>query len=146
MKSFLFIIALCAGLIACQTHKGLDRSVIVSAIDNRMQEQQKAWNEGDLEGFMEPYWHSDSLQFIGKRGITLGWQNTLDNYKKSYPDRQAMGTLNFTNLSFDIINQSSVYVLGKWELFRTADTLSGHYSLLWKKMDGKWLIIADHSS
>lgn len=95
---------------------------------------------------MEPYWHSDSLQFIGKRGITHGWQATLDNYKKGYPDRAAMGTLQFTNLSIDVLSDSSAYVIGKWELFRTADTLSGHYSLLWKKMGDKWQIVADHSS
>ncbi len=111
-----------------------------------MDAQQLAWNRGDLEGFMEGYWKSDSLRFIGKRGITFGWQPTLDNYKKSYPDTQAMGKLQFTNLTLELTGDSSAYVIGKWELFRTADTLNGHYSLLWKNIQGRWLIIADHSS
>jgi hypothetical protein len=57
-----------------------------------------------------------------------------------------MGKLQFTNLSMELIGDSSAYVIGKWELFRTIDTLSGHYSLLWKNRNGKWLIVADHSS
>ncbi len=111
-----------------------------------MNSQQDAWNRGDIEGFMKGYWENDSLRFIGKRGITYGWQATLDNYKKSYPGKDAMGRLQFTNLTTQLINDSSAYVIGKWELFRASDTLAGHYSLLWKNFNGQWLIVADHSS
>lgn len=144
LSSFL-LIAVVLG-VACQSPQNPMKSSTIVEISNAMSIQEKAWNEGNLEQFMEPYWHSDSLQFIGKRGITHGWQATLDNYKKGYPDREAMGTLQFTNLSIDALSDSSAYVIGKWELFRTADTLSGHYSLLWKKMGDKWQIVADHSS
>jgi len=126
--------------------KSTDASLVKEAIQQVMDEQEAAWNRGDLEGFMQGYWKSDSLRFIGKRGITYGWQSTLDNYKKSYPDSDAMGKLQFTNLSMEITGDSSTYVIGKWELFRTTDTLAGHYSLLWKNLNGRWLIIADHSS
>jgi hypothetical protein len=57
-----------------------------------------------------------------------------------------MGKLQFTNLTMEMTGDSSAYVIGKWQLFRTADTLSGHYSLLWKNHNGQWLIVADHSS
>ncbi|WP_153042579.1 hypothetical protein [Rufibacter ruber] len=50
-----------------------------------MQAQSQAWNRGDLESYMEPYWHSDSLMFIGKSGLTYGWDQTLQNYRKGYP-------------------------------------------------------------
>lgn len=144
-QTYFLFIALVLG-VACQSPQNTEMSSPIVEISNTMAIQEKAWNEGNLENFMEPYWHSDSLQFIGKRGITRGWQATLDNYKKGYPDRAAMGTLQFTNLSIDVLSDSNAYVIGKWELFRIADTLSGHYSLLWKKMNGKWQIIADHSS
>jgi hypothetical protein len=123
-----------------------DKISAIHAIQHVMDEQQAYWNRGDIEGFMQGYWQHDSLRFIGKRGITLGWQPTLDNYKKSYPGTENMGRLKFTNLSMEMTGDSSVYVIGKWELFRIADTLSGHYSLLWKNLDGNWLIVADHSS
>lgn len=134
-------------VVACQnTRPRSDQSASKAAIQLVMDAQQDAWNRGDIEGFMTGYWASDSLRFIGKRGITYGWQSTLDNYKRSYPGSEAMGRLQFTNLSMELTGDSSAYVIGKWELFRTTDTLSGHYSLLWKNLDGHWLIVADHSS
>ena len=60
-----------------------------------LEEQRLAWNAGNLETFMGTYWQNDSLMFIGKSGITYGWQNTLNNYKKGYPDTAAMGKLKF---------------------------------------------------
>lgn len=116
------------------------------AIRAVMQDQEAAWNRGDLEAFMAGYWHSDSLKFIGSRGLTYGWQATLDNYKKGYPDRAAMGKLTFTILTVDILSKKSAFVIGKWHLARQAGDLSGHYTLLWKKIGGKWVIVADHSS
>ncbi|MBL7807616.1 MAG: nuclear transport factor 2 family protein [Saprospiraceae bacterium] len=111
-----------------------------------MAKQELAWNRFDLEGFMEGYWHSDSLRFIGSKGLTFGWQNTLDNYKRSYPNPDAMGTLKFTILSVELLSGKSAFVIGKWQLTRKQDLLSGHYTLLWRKIKGKWVIVADHSS
>ena len=48
-----------------------------------MAAQESAWNRFDLEGFMEGYWHSDSLKFIGSKRLTYGWQKTLDNYRSA---------------------------------------------------------------
>ena len=110
-----------------------------------MKAQEDAWNNGDLDQFMAAYLQSDDLSFIGKKGITRGWDKTLENYKKGYPDRKTMGTLEFDNIEF-IDLKDHYYVLGKWNLYRESDTLSGHYSLLWKNLNGQWLIIKDHSS
>lgn len=113
-----------------------------------MQEQENCWNAGDVRCFMKHYWASDSLRFIGKSGVTNGWQQTLDNYLHSYPSREAMGELRFTNLSIEFVDKRTVFVIGKWKLARNAELqdLEGHYSLLWKKKHGKWVIVVDHSS
>ena len=116
------------------------------SIRDIMAAQELAWNRGDLEAFMVGYWRSDSLRFIGSSGLTYGWQQTLDNYKKGYPDTDAMGQLKFTILSVEQLSKRSAYVIGKWRLARKAGDLSGHYTLLWKKIKGKWVIVADHSS
>ncbi len=108
--------------------------------------QTEAWNRGDLEGFMQTYWKSDSLMFIGKNGVKWGWQETLSNYKKSYPDTTAMGLLSFDILQVKKLSAEYYYVVGKWMLKRTAGDLSGHYDLLLKKIKGRWVIVADHSS
>lgn len=111
-----------------------------------LSDQTQAWNRGDLEGFMEGYWKNDSLRFIGKSGITYGWKQTLLNYQKGYPDKAAMGTLHFTILHIDELSSTYVQVIGKWHLTRTIGNVSGHFTLLLRRIDGKWLIVSDHSS
>ncbi|NQX92220.1 MAG: nuclear transport factor 2 family protein [Flavobacteriales bacterium] len=118
----------------------------IDMIKDVMQAQQNAWNKGDLNQFMVGYWKSDSLMFIGKSGVNKGWDKILANYEKGYPDKETMGRLQFTNLSIEVHTPEIASVIGKWELFRSADTLSGHYSLLWKKLNQKWVIVSDHSS
>lgn len=126
--------------------KKIKRNEDSLAIEELMKAQEAAWNFGDIETFMQSYWKSDSLRFIGKRGLQMGWQNTLDNYKKSYPDQAAMGRLAFENLDIDRLDSDHAFVIGRWTLYRAVDTLGGHYSLLWKKINNKWVIVADHSS
>ena len=108
--------------------------------------QTHAWNRGDIKGFMQTYWKSDSLMFIGKSGVHFGWQETLNNYKKSYPDTTAMGKLSFDIITVRKLSPEYYYVVGKWMLKRSIGDLSGHYDLLLKKIKGKWYIISDHSS
>ena len=108
--------------------------------------QTDAWNRGNIEGFMQTYWNSDSLLFIGKNGVQSGWQETLANYRKSYPDTTAMGKLSFDILVVKRLSPEYYYVVGKWMLQRSIGDLSGHYDLLLQKRKGKWVIVADHSS
>ena len=102
-----------------------------------MKFQESAWNRGDIPGFMKGYWNSDSLLFIGSKGPTYGYTKTLTNYLKSYPTAEKMGQLTFDFQAF---------VVGKWHLKRKEDDLEGHFTLLWKKIEGEWKIVVDHSS
>jgi hypothetical protein len=111
-----------------------------------LQKQTEAWNRGDIEDFMEGYWKNDSLMFIGKSGITYGWQQTLDNYKRGYPDKTAMGQLTFTLIEIKRLSSKYYSVVGRWNLKRTIGDIGGHYTLLMKKINGVWVIISDHSS
>jgi ketosteroid isomerase-like protein len=115
-------------------------------IRNTMNDQMAAWNAGELNRFMEPYWKSDSLMFIGKSGITYGWQNTLNNYKKGYPDTAAMGKLNFDIIQVKRLSVLYFSVVGKWHLTRSIGNVGGHFTLLFKRIKNKWVIISDHSS
>ena len=109
--------------------------------------QTAAWNRGDVAGFMQGYWQSDSLVFIGKSGLTYGWQPTLNNYRRSYPDAAAMGQLTFSNLRITLISPQAAHVVGRWQLARpAAGDLGGHFLLVFRRMQGRWVIVADHSS
>ncbi len=117
-----------------------------TAIRVLLEEQRMAWNSGNLETFMGTYWQSDSLMFIGKSGITYGWQKTLDNYKKGYPDTAAMGKLSFDILEVKRLSVIYFFIVGKWHLTRSIGDVGGHFTLLFKKVKNKWVIVADHSS
>jgi ketosteroid isomerase-like protein len=117
-------------------------------IADKMKAQETAWNEGRIEDFMIPYLKSDELKFIGKSGLTKGFDQTLANYKKAYPNSASMGMLLFENIHFERLSPKVYLVIGKWKLERAPElgNLAGYYSLIWKKNKGRWVIIADHSS
>ena len=141
MKKVLMIYCLFCGLsLVAQKH---DKDVN-QVLDN-MKIQEESWNKGDVRGFMNYYWKSDSLKFIGSKGITYGWQKTLDNYIKGYPTKEAMGFLTFTILEATQLSETSIYVIGKWELKKEKPS-GGHFTLLWKKINNQWVIVADHTS
>lgn len=116
------------------------------AIRNILAEQTAAWNRGDVTQFMNGYWENDSLMFIGKSGVTYGWTNTLNNYKKGYPDTAAMGQLTFNLIQIKKLSKKYYHIIGKWFLKRSIGDVGGHYTLLFKKIKGRWLIVSDHSS
>lgn len=116
------------------------------AIRKILYEQTLAWNKGDLDEFMKGYWNSDSLMFIGRSGVTYGYQNTLTNYKKNYSNADEMGTLLFNLIKVQRLSPEYYFVVGKWNLKRNAGDIGGHYNLLFRKIKGKWVIVADHSS
>ncbi|SDC48576.1 YybH family protein [Pedobacter soli] len=116
------------------------------AILDLLEKQRTDWNKGDVEAFMEGYEKSDSLLFVGKSGPTYGWQKTLDNYKKGYPDKSAMGFLVFGIKKVDFLNPNLAFVLGSWNVKREKDELKGYFTLLIKKIKGEWKVVADHSS
>ena len=110
-----------------------------------LQTQQVAWNNGNIEAFMEGYWKSDSLSFSGSNGRTLGWQKTLARYKSSYPDKDAMGQLAFEVLDLDLLGPESAVMLGRYTLIRVKDRPTGLFTLIWRKINGKWVIVSDHT-
>jgi ketosteroid isomerase-like protein len=116
------------------------------AILDLLETQRQAWNRGDIPTFMQGYWNNEGLMFIGKSGVTKGYQNTLENYKKGYQDTAAMGKLQFDILEVRPISKEYYFVVGKWFLKRSIGDVGGHYTLLVRKIKGKWLIVADHSS
>ena len=137
----LFLFLIC-GLTFSSFAQNKDEQAILQALNI----QKNAWNKGDLNLFMETYWKNDSLMFIGKNGVTYGWQNTLDNYKKGYPDTAAMGKLKFDILHVKKLSSLYYSVVGKWYLARSIGDVGGHFTLIFKKIKDKWLIVSDHSS
>lgn len=115
-------------------------------IRNLLKAQETAWNKGDLKGFMKGYWESDSMLFLGKKGPTYGYQATLANYIKSYPDTAHMGHFTSSVVQMKALGKEYYMVVGRWQLQRSVGDVSGYYSLLFRRIKGQWVIIQDHTS
>ncbi|SEL05745.1 YybH family protein [Parapedobacter koreensis] len=147
--NLLVIVSLFLSVSSCADPTATDSSAPATpeaAIRASMEKQESAWNNGDIYAFMETYWHHDSLLFVGSKGPVFGWQNTLDRYTNTYPDTAAMGKLHFDILQVKQLSPTHCFVLGKWQLTRTVGNASGHFTLLFEKIEGEWVIVADHSS
>jgi len=119
-----------------------DRAAITKILDA----QQNNWNQGNVDAFLEGYWHSPDLTFSGSGGIARGWDGVLARYRKNYPDRATMGQLDFSNLEFRFLGKDAALVLGHWHLARAQGDVGGVFSLVWQRFPEGWRIIHDHTS
>jgi len=147
MKSlFIGFLTILSVSVFSQTKSARPAGVDETEVRNVLAKQNAAWNRGDVDAFMVGYWENDSLMFIGKSGVTYGYKNTLANYKKNYPDTTAMGKLTFTLIQVKQLSPEYFHVTGKYYLTRTIGDASGHFTLVFRKINGKWVVVSDHSS
>lgn len=143
--ALLGILALAAhapGPSAASDERASDREAITKILEA----QQNNWNHGNVDAFLEGYWHSPDLTFSGSGGIARGWDGVLARYKKNYPDRAAMGQLDFSGLEFRFLGKDAALVLGHWRLARAQGDIGGVFSLVWQRFPEGWRIIHDHTS
>lgn len=125
---------------------GDERRADREAIHAVLQAQQTAWNGGDVHAFLVGYWRSPELTFSGSGGVARGWDGVLARYKKNYPDRAAMGQLDFSELEFRFLGPDAALVLGRWHLQREKDDIGGVFTLVWQRFPEGWKIVHDHTS
>lgn len=140
-----YLLGMLVFIIGCSQPVKVHDEEAENTIREVLAKQQDAWNAGNLELFMEGYWKSDSLQFIGS-SIRYGWQQTLDNYKKNYSTRELMGRLQFDIWQLVPLAPDCYLLTGQYTLFREADQPSGPFTLLFKKKNNEWVIVYDHTS
>jgi ketosteroid isomerase-like protein len=129
-----------------QTKAAEGRENDKSAITAVLSAQQAAWNRGDVDAFLVGYWHSPELTFSGSNGVSRGWDGVMARYKKNYPDRAAMGQLDFSELEFRFLGPNAALVLGHWHLKRDKGDIGGVFSLVWQRFPDGWKIVHDHTS
>ena len=120
----------------------LEKNKIISVL----KEQEKSWNKGNIEGFMQGYIKSDFLVFNGSKGPFYGWDSVKDRYLKTYPSKDKMGKLNFKIQNISLISSNVAQLLGQFFLNYPNKQVSGYFTLVFIKTKGKWLILSDHTS
>lgn len=144
MKATLVCLLVWVGTVSYAQKKS-DQLEEGNAIRAVLAQQVSDWNNFNIEGFMQGYWKSDSLLFIGAK-ITHGWDSTLARYKKSYPTKEAMGVLRFEIIRLQFTAGDACLVTGRYFLQRKTDKPSGVFTLLFRMKKGKWVVVYDHTS
>lgn len=127
---------------------GQQRLVLAKEIESVLNAQVRAWNRGNVEEFMQGYWHSPNLEFYSGGTITRGWDETLARYKQRYQSEgREMGRLDFKDLNIDLLSPRAAVVTGKYQLtLSDGKTPHGIFTLIFKRMPGGWRIVHDHTS
>ena len=118
------------------------------AIQKVLDDQVAAWNRGDIEAFMDGYWESPDLVFTSGGNVQRGWQTTLDRYRATYGNSpETMGRLSFSDLEIHPLGAEAAWALGRWHLDDAGGkAMGGVFSLIFRRVDGRWLIVHDHTS
>lgn len=115
----------------------------VGAITALLEQQDDAWNRGDIDGFMDGYWRSPELRFASGGNVTRGWDETNARYRRVYATPDLMGRLVTSDYEIVILSSGAAIAHGAWALERAGDRPSGLYTLVLRKIDGEWLIVSD---
>jgi uncharacterized protein (TIGR02246 family) len=110
--------------------------------------QERAWNRGDLEAYASGYKNSPDLLFVGRQ-ISRGFGSLVEDYRKNYPNKEAMGTLDFSELEPRVLDEKYAIVLGHYHLERNKKAggpADGVFSLVFEKTEAGWKIILDHTT
>ena len=117
------------------------------AIMNNFINQTLCWNKGDIDCYMENYYDSDDVRTIGKSGQTWGYEKIKELYKKGYSPEN-MGQLHFDEMNLTRLSDKHYYVVGRYNLtYDNKDEIrQGWFSVIMKKINGKWWMVSDHSN
>lgn len=119
-----------------------------AAIVATLNRQAGDWNRGDLDAFAKGYKNSPDILFIGQT-IRRGYDQMLAGYRKSFPNRAAMGKLMFSTLEVQPLDEHFATVTGRFDLERTAaggGDASGHFMLVVEKTSDGWKIVRDDTT
>ena len=141
-SNIILIILLNSIIIHTQDFRESDSLSILSVLEN----QKKAWNNNDIDKFMLGYLNSEKLIFVSKNGPVYGWDFVKDRYKTEYSSKYLMGDLDFEIYDLFLITNRSAILIGKFNLVRDDEELTGFFSLIFKKIKGDWYIVSDHTS
>jgi uncharacterized protein (TIGR02246 family) len=110
--------------------------------------QEAAWNKGDIDTFASSYKDAPDTLFITHQ-VSRGYAGLIDQYKRDYPSRAAMGNLSFSDLEVRSLDENFAVVIGKYRLDRSkkdGGNAGGLFSLVLEKTDKGWKIIIDHTT
>jgi uncharacterized protein (TIGR02246 family) len=115
------------------------------AILELMREEERAWNSGNIEAYVDLYAAHDSTRMIYSSGAVYGKDSILAFYKKYWP-KERMGQLTLDGERLERLSDEYYYVSGFFHVrYPDGKSINGRFSGLMKKIKGKWYLYTDHS-
>lgn len=138
-------------LAACQTSG--ERTVVVdqaqlrAAVDHLLTESEKAWNGGDLAGFMEWYKRDEETTFLGSSGLMHGWDTIRQRYAGRFEPDASRDSLRFEELVARPLAPWLGLATARYVLFQGDSVNStGVFTLVVERTPEGWRIIHDQSA
>lgn len=144
MKTKIFTLLIFMSFSLCYGQPLADNEKTI--FNDYMSELENSWNSGDIDGYMNYFWGSDSLVFIVDGQVTRGWQKVRDDYENTYPDSASMGNLKITELYFYQVHKTLITVSGIWEHSTQKGIRKGVFTFIWRKIKNRWIIVYDHTN
>lgn len=113
-----------------------------------LEKQAVAWNQGDIETFMNGYENAETTTFVGST-VTKGYKQVLERYRQRYASKEKMGQLTFLDLEIKPMGCDYASALGHWQLLRSQEAggnVGGFFTLLLRRTESGWKIFLDHTS
>jgi|LauGreStaDraftv2_3_1035109.scaffolds.fasta_scaffold81251_1 hypothetical protein len=111
-----------------------------------LEKQETDWNKGNLKGFLSAYWNSDTLRSLSVRGLQYGYDRLEKKLLKNYPDSVSMGHLDYDVIQIELIGEMDAMITGKWLRKNDKKFQGGFFTVLMRKIKGRWLIVSEQLS
>ncbi|WP_435018329.1 YybH family protein [Tundrisphaera sp. TA3] len=125
-----------------------DDAASIAAIRKVLDSQVEAWNRGDLDGFLDGYWHDPGVVFQSGGDRNDGFEAMKARYVRRYKaDGKAMGRVAFTGVEVLPLAADSAFVRGSWKLdLPDGGKPGGLFTLVFRRFPDGWKIVHDHTS
>ncbi len=144
MNRLALVLLLCMPLAATAQSIPAETQAIVTVLNQSADD----WNRGDLDAFATSYKNSPDILFMS-RTIQHGYAQMLARYKAVYTTRASMGTLSFTQLEVQPLDERFATVTGRFHLERTVTgggNADGYFLLVVEHTPAGWKIVRDDTT
>lgn len=122
-------------------------SDVQTAVQRMLSESAVAWNQGDLDGFMNDYLQSDNTTYIGGPGFVKGYDSIYARYEPWFAPGAQRDSLRFEEIRVRRLAAVEAIATARYVLHRgDTVTASGPFTLVLRHTSRGWKIIHDHSS
>lgn len=110
--------------------------------------QEEAWNKGDLEGYLGRYKDAPDTEAV-LNGPVRGLANIRSTYHAAFPNRDAMGQLEQSEVEVRELGADYALATGKYRLMRSrrnGGEAQGVFTEIFEKTEKGWQLIFSETS